>query len=119
MGRVDKCTGLGGSGGVWQKQSQRRPCPLEALAVTPFCVMTRGLLENVFAPGKLDDLFERHSPLQYHRQLLFSTCADLLTEVVLAIRPSLNAAYRAARKHGTITVVVKSLYEKLAGTAPQ
>jgi len=27
----------------------------------PFCVMTRGLLENVLAPEKLDRLFERHS----------------------------------------------------------
>src|SRR4051812_36285331 len=58
----------------------------------PFCVMTRGLLENVFAPGKLDELFERHSQAQYHRQLLFSTAVDVLTEVVLSIRPSVNTA---------------------------
>jgi hypothetical protein len=84
----------------------------------PFCVMTRGLLENVFAPSKLDDLFERHSQLQYHRELLFSAAVDALTEVVLSIRPSLNTAYKAARKHGRISVRVKSLYEKLAGTEP-
>src|SRR5262249_48736980 len=50
--------------------------------------------------------------------LLFSTAADLLCAVVLAARPSLLAAYRAAKKHGRIAVAVKSLYEKLAGTEP-
>jgi hypothetical protein len=88
------------------------------VADAPFCVMTRGLLENVFAPGKLDDLFERHSLLQYHKHLLFSTAADLLAEVVLSIQTSLHTAYKAAKKHGRISVRAKSLYEKLAGTEP-
>jgi hypothetical protein len=85
----------------------------------PFCVMTRGLLENVFAPAKLDGLFERHSRLQYHRHLLFSTAADLLGEVVRSIRPSVHAAHRAAHKDGRLSVRRKALYEKLAGTEPE
>lgn len=89
------------------------------VADAPFCVMTRGLLENVFAPAKLDDLFERHSQFQYHRQLLFSTAADLLCQVVLCIHATVNTAYKAAKRHGQISVSVKSLYEKLAGTEPE
>lgn len=85
----------------------------------PFCVMTRGLLENVFDPGKRDGLFERHSQVQYQRQRLFFTAADLRAEVVLSIRPSVHTAYRAAKKEGRIAVGVKALDEKRAGTEPQ
>src|SRR5215475_3813890 len=87
-------------------------------AEAPFCVMTRGLLENVFAPAKLDALFERHATEQYHKHLLFSTAADLLCEVILSIRPSVHAAYKAAHKHNRIAVSVTALYDKLAGTEP-
>src|SRR4029453_10058366 len=31
----------------------------------PFCVMARGLLEGVFAPGTIDALFDRHASAQY------------------------------------------------------
>jgi hypothetical protein len=84
----------------------------------PFCVMTRALLENVFAPAKLDQLFDRHAQVQQTQRLLFSTTVDILTEVVLRIRPSVGAAHRDAKRHGRIAVSAEALYEKLRGTEP-
>src|SRR5438552_2034267 len=84
----------------------------------PFCVLTRALLENVFAPAKLDPLFERHAQTQQTQQLLFSTAVDLLTDVVLRFRPSVHAAHRAATRHQRIAVSAEALYEKLRGTEP-
>jgi hypothetical protein len=80
----------------------------------PFAVMARALLENVFAPAKLNALFEEHAVSQSTRQLLFSTAADLLTQVVCGVRPSVHAAYKNARQQGNIAVTVKALYDKLA-----
>ena len=84
----------------------------------PFCVLTRALLENVFAPAKLDPLFERHAQTQQTQQLLFSTAVDLLTDVVLRWRPSVHAAHRAAARHQRIAVSAEALYQKLRGTEP-
>ena len=41
-------------------------------SVRAICVMTQALLENIFAPEKLDAVFERAAEQQYHRELLFS-----------------------------------------------
>jgi len=51
----------------------------------PFAVMVRGLLENVFAPAKLDALFDQHAVTQSTRELLFSTAVDLLSQVVCSV----------------------------------
>src|SRR4051812_8389837 len=88
------------------------------IAEAPFCVMARGLLENVFAPAKIDALFDRHAQVQQTQQLLFSTAADLLTEVVLGIRPSAHAAHRHAAARGAIAVSAQALYQKLRGVEP-
>jgi hypothetical protein len=83
---------------------------------SPLSVMFRGTLEHVFNAERLDSLFERTASKQYCRQLLFSTCAELLGLVVTKIQPSLHAAYRTRR--GEIGVSVQALYQKVAGIEP-
>ena len=39
---------------------------------SPISIMMRGLMEVVFRPQRLDEIFESHSKLQYTRELLFS-----------------------------------------------
>jgi hypothetical protein len=77
---------------------------------SPFSVMTRAALENLFADSFLDQLFHDHARVQYHKELAFSTTTDLLTQVVLRYRPSLRSAYR--RTDGVPTTL-KSVYLKL------
>lgn len=80
---------------------------------SPVSVMFRGTLENVFNEARLDELFQQTAVDQYTHELLFSTCADLMSLVVLKSRKSLHAAYLARKEQ--ITVSVKSLYAKVAG----
>jgi hypothetical protein len=42
----------------------------------PACVMHRALMENIFAPEKLDLLFRDVAQVQYERELLFSTAVE-------------------------------------------
>jgi hypothetical protein len=77
---------------------------------SPFSVMTRATLENLFADSFLDQLFEEQAQVQYHRQLAFSTVTTLLTQVVLRFRPSLRDAYR---RTPDLPATLKAVYEKL------
>lgn len=83
----------------------------------PVCVMVRAALENMFAPEALDELFAQQAEQQYERELLFSSVVDLMGLVVCRVHPSVHAAYRRKRK--SITVSVRSLYNKLSGIEPQ
>jgi len=83
---------------------------------SPFAVMTRATLENVFSPDRLDAIFDRTPSRQRSAELLFSTVADLMGSVVVNVHPSINAAYRA--KADEIGVTVKSVYDKLKGIEP-
>jgi hypothetical protein len=78
----------------------------------PICVMNRALLENIFAPEKLDALFEQAAEQQYHRELLFSTLVDLMGFVVTRRANSVHAAYVDQRDR--IPVSIKALYDKLS-----
>ena len=80
---------------------------------SPVCVMQRAVMENVFAPGKLDAVFHAAAAAQYERELLFSTLVDVTSLVVCRIRPSIHAAY--VRLRDRIPVSVKALYDKLRG----
>jgi len=73
--------------------------------------MAQAVLEHLFQPQRLDDLFERTAEKQYKRTLLFSTIVDLMQDVVLGAEPSVYAAYRK-RKH-TIQVSDQAVYDKL------
>jgi hypothetical protein len=65
---------------------------------SPVSVMVRGLMERVFAPSAMDELFEATAQVQYTRELLFFSVVELMSLVVCAIHPSVHAAYRAKAK---------------------
>jgi IS4 transposase len=78
---------------------------------SPICVMAQGVLEHLFQPQRLDDLFDRTADRQYKRTLLFSTIVDLMQDVVLGAEPSVYAAYR--KREPAIQVSDQAVYNKL------
>lgn len=46
------------------------------IEATPVTVMVRGIMERMFEPTALNELFERHAVKQYTRELLFSDEED-------------------------------------------
>ena len=62
---------------------------------SPISVMMRGIVEYAFDANRLDEVFEETAEAQYTRELRFSTVADLMSEVVFNISPSIGAAYQA------------------------
>jgi IS4 transposase len=82
----------------------------------PMAVMFRALLENVFAADRLDEWFERVSPSQHNKTLMFSTLAEVMGLVALRIQPSVHAAYQA--KQAEIAVTAKAVYDKLQRIEP-
>lgn len=80
---------------------------------SPICVMAHAVLENLFQPERLDELFERTAQKQYTRTLLFSSLVELMHTVVLGVEPTVYAAYRK-RRH-TIKVSDQAVYDKLDG----
>jgi IS4 transposase len=80
---------------------------------SPVSVMMRAMMEYVFCPQRLDEIFETHAQVQYQRELLFSSLVNLLSLVVCGIHPSVNAAYKA--KADEMNVTRGALYQKLNG----
>lgn len=80
---------------------------------SPICVMARAVLENLFQPERLDELFERTAQQQYQRTLLFSSVVELMHAVVLGVEPAVYAAYRK-RRH-LLQVSDQAVYNKLDG----
>ena len=78
--------------------------------------MARTVLEQAFPPDWIDDVFETHRRWQYVRELLFSTVVELMTLVVLGLRPSLHAA---ARQSENLPVSLTALYDKVTRTEPE
>lgn len=60
----------------------------------PMSVMVRGTLERVLGADQLEAWFARTAQKPYTRPVLFSTGYDILSHVVLRIKPSVRAAYR-------------------------
>lgn len=83
------------------------------IEATPITVMVRGIMERVFEPSALDELFEAHAVKQYTRELLFSNVVSLMSLVVSGIHPSVSAAYKALEKD--LGVSRPALYGKLNG----
>lgn len=69
---------------------------------TPVSVMMRATLENVLSAKQLDTIFEEHAKRQYVGELLFSTVAEIMGEVVCRIQPSVNAAYFDAKRKSAL-----------------
>ncbi len=84
---------------------------------SPVTVMMRGILEYVFPPSRLDELFREHAVAQYEDELLFSTVVQTLALAVNGVRSSVHAAYLANQED--FSVGVRSLYDKLQGVEPQ
>jgi hypothetical protein len=82
----------------------------------PICVMHRALLENLFAPAKLDAVFHRAADKQYQRELLFSTLVELMGLVVTRCANSVHSAY--VNPSARIPVSIEALYDKLSHVEP-
>src|SRR5215207_7399976 len=81
------------------------------IAHSPMAVAVRGAFEYALAPTPLDDLFVEAVGHRDDRQLLFSTCVDLMATVVRPVKPSVRAAYQA---DDHIPVYVTAVYARLA-----
>jgi hypothetical protein len=86
------------------------------IAQAPVCVAARATLEAALNPAALDALFDRTADQQYCRELLFSTCVDLMGLVVSRTHRSIHAAYQASA--ADIRVSIQSVYAKLAHVEP-
>jgi hypothetical protein len=82
----------------------------------PMAVMLRAALENVFAPQRLDALFEDAAERQANKTLLFSTVVEIMGLVACKMYPSVHAAYQARQEEATVTI--KALYDKLQRLEP-
>lgn len=80
---------------------------------SPICTMAHAVLEHLFQPQRLDDLFQRTAQHQYQRTLLFSAVVELMHAVVLGVEPAVFAAYRK-RRH-ILPVSDQAVYDKLDG----
>jgi IS4 transposase len=84
---------------------------------SPVSVMFRGTLENIFSADRINDIFSMHAIRQQNSKVLFSTCADMLSLVVLGSRKSLHAEYVAQRAN--LAASVTAIYGKIARIEPQ
>ncbi len=83
------------------------------IVATPVAVMAQASVRRVFSDTALNDIFERHAQVQYHRELTFATVTGLMLQVATKKQPSLYAAYRNAAE--PLSVSVTSLYNKVNG----
>lgn len=83
---------------------------------SPVSVMMRGLVERIFHPKRLDQVFAEHAVLGYTRDLPFHTVAEVLSEVVFTITPTVGAALQA--RGDTLPVSRKAFYNKLNHLEP-
>src|SRR5918992_5300347 len=78
---------------------------------SPVSVMVRGTLERVFDPEKLEQVFTDNALLQYTRELTFTQCVGLMSDVVFRIAPSVGAWYKAHQEEMAVTR--QAVYDKL------
>ena len=78
---------------------------------SPVSVMVRGTLERVFDPTCLERVFETNAVLQYTKELTFSQCVHVMSDVVFQISPTVGAWYKDHR--GELSVTRQALYDKL------
>jgi len=75
--------------------------------------MARATIEKMFSPNIADSLFQANAKSQYQDMLLFSTVFDVMCMVATRTSKSVHDVYR--QKLVTISVSVKSLYNKING----
>jgi hypothetical protein len=83
------------------------------VAKSPVSVMMRGLMERVFNPESLNELFETTARVQYTKELLFSDLVELMVPVVCGLQPSLRASYQD--QTAAMLASLSALYGKLNG----
>jgi hypothetical protein len=84
---------------------------------SPISVMVSGTLERVFEPATLDRIFQDHAVLGYAKELTFSQCVQIMSDVVFKESPSVGAYYQA--HHDEIPVTRQAVYDKLKHLEPQ
>jgi hypothetical protein len=77
----------------------------------PFATMTQMVLRRMLDSNAIDQLFSENAEEQYHRSLLFSHLAVLVSGVVLGKHRSVNAGYLKMKEQ--LGVSVTAVYEKL------
>jgi len=81
------------------------------IAQSPVSVMVQGILERIFEPQRLEQLFEEHTLLQYTREITFAQCVGVMSDVVLRVSPSVGAWYKS--HPGELSATRQALYDKL------
>ena len=84
---------------------------------SPISVMVSGTLERVFEPTVLDQIFQDHAILGYAKELTFSQCVQIMSDVVFKESPSVGAYYQAHPDE--IPVTRQAVYNKLKRLEPQ
>ena len=69
----------------------------------PATVMIRGVLENILSESRLNAIFDDVAKVQFTRDLTFASIVRLMSQVVMRIRPSVNAAYRQQAEELQVT----------------
>jgi hypothetical protein len=62
---------------------------------SPISVMVTGTVERIFDPAVLDRVFQDHAVLGYFKQLAFSQCVQIMSDVVFKESPNVGAYYQA------------------------
>jgi len=78
---------------------------------SPVSVMVCGTLERVFQPDRLEQLFEQHAVLQYTKELTFTQCVGIMSDVVLRVVPTVGTWYKT--HPGELSVTRQAVYDKL------
>lgn len=78
---------------------------------SPVSVMVCGTLERVFQPDRLEQLFEQHAVLQYTKELTFTQCVGIMSDIVLRVVPTVGAWYKT--HPGELSVTRQAVYDKL------
>jgi hypothetical protein len=78
---------------------------------SPISVMVRGTVERIFDPTILDRIFQDHAVLGYIKELSFSACVQIMSDVVFKESPSVGAYCQSHRKE--IPVTRQAVYDKL------
>lgn len=77
----------------------------------PFATVTQMVLRRMLGSKAIDRVFNQHADEQYHRTLLFSDLAILVSGVVLGKHRSMNAGYKKMKEQ--LGVSITAVYEKV------
>jgi hypothetical protein len=84
---------------------------------SPVSVMVRGTVERIFDPAVLDGVFDDHAVLGYSKELTFSQCVRIMSDVVFKVSPAVGAYVQAHAEE--IPVTRQAVYDKLRRLEPQ